>query len=78
MQQHRHQRVATSGLQPPQLLRGHAPAERLERAATSGWQRSHVDLSGAQRDEPAVLRDLAEQLLDSGRPRRRRSSPRLR
>ena len=66
VQQDQHERVAARGLQAPQLLGGHPAPERLERAAPRRRQRAHVDLRGAERDEPAVLRHLAEQLLDPG------------
>src|SRR4051812_4282295 len=55
-----------AGSKRPQLLSGHPAPKRLEPAAPRRRQGADVDLRGAERDEAAVLRRLAEQLLDAG------------
>ena len=58
--------MAASWLQTPQLLGGHPPPKRLQRTAPRRRQRAHVDLQRAERDEPAVVLRLTQQLLDPG------------
>ncbi len=70
---HQQQPVPARGLQAPQLLGGHPPPERLQRA-TPRRQSAHIDLRCAKRDEPAVLLHLASTSLTPVRAARRRRS----
>ena len=66
LQQHQHQRVAARGLKSPDLLGGHSPSHRLQRAAPRRRQRCHVDLERTERHQAAVALDLPERFLHAG------------